>query len=421
MCYVTGKEMILTEKHPSKIRHGGDKAKLISFNDKEGFTYRGRFENGEQACKVSFDVSQKAHSVLKWLLDARRKQAYFNDGQVIVAWSVQSGLIPNTFQSTYDLFKEYDVLELGHEISDGDFQEKYSGDLGFNFSKNLALRMKGINSPLKEEDDIVIMGVNSATQGRLSVIYYREFKGGELIDRVEKWHQKYCWHNNDKGFNFFGAPSASDIVEAAYGKKCDDKLKKASIEKILPCIAEGKSLPDEFMTNAFRRACNPVAFKEYWDWQKTLRTACALFKGKIYKEDYSMGLDKTSKDRSYLYGRLLAVADYAEGNALKAANENRETNAKRFMHDIARKPFSKWEILHKKLSVYMKKLLRKPHYNTYQKVDEMFIEIKDKFTLDEYSKNERLNGNFLLGYYHQIQDLFTKKDAKDSTEENNQQ
>ena len=38
LCYVTGKMEVCTDKHPSKIRHSGDKAKLISGNDETGWT-----------------------------------------------------------------------------------------------------------------------------------------------------------------------------------------------------------------------------------------------------------------------------------------------------------------------------------------------------------------------------------------------
>ena len=42
-CQVTGREERLCVNHPSKIRNSGDKAKMISSNDKTNFTYRGRF------------------------------------------------------------------------------------------------------------------------------------------------------------------------------------------------------------------------------------------------------------------------------------------------------------------------------------------------------------------------------------------
>ena len=65
LCYVTGEEDFLADQHPAKIRNSGDKAKLISFNDSSGFTFRGRFVSPDEACGVGFRVTQKAHSALR--------------------------------------------------------------------------------------------------------------------------------------------------------------------------------------------------------------------------------------------------------------------------------------------------------------------------------------------------------------------
>jgi CRISPR-associated protein Csd1 len=67
-CVVTGIETALAEQHPAKLRHGGDKAKLISSNDSTGYTYRGRFTSDEEAVGVGFVATQKAHNALRWLI-----------------------------------------------------------------------------------------------------------------------------------------------------------------------------------------------------------------------------------------------------------------------------------------------------------------------------------------------------------------
>ena len=49
VCYVSGAIEYCTVKHPFKIRNTADMAKLISENDKSGFTYRGRFGDKNEA------------------------------------------------------------------------------------------------------------------------------------------------------------------------------------------------------------------------------------------------------------------------------------------------------------------------------------------------------------------------------------
>ena len=93
VCYVSGAIEYCTVKHPVKIRNTADKAKLISENDKTGFTYRGRFGDKNEAAvrnndktsamAVGYTTSQKAHNALKWLL---QKQGYRRDGSAFVSW-----------------------------------------------------------------------------------------------------------------------------------------------------------------------------------------------------------------------------------------------------------------------------------------------------------------------------------------------
>lgn len=59
ICYIQGKEMPISFLSPYKIRNAGDRAKLISSNDSTNFTYRGRFENVEEALSIGFDTTQK--------------------------------------------------------------------------------------------------------------------------------------------------------------------------------------------------------------------------------------------------------------------------------------------------------------------------------------------------------------------------
>ena len=91
-CMVTGKTMLLAQSHPKRLRHGGDGAKLISSNDLGGFTFLGRFTDADQALGVGFEVTQKAHNALRWLLDKNRKQAFRNGDQAVVAWSISESL-----------------------------------------------------------------------------------------------------------------------------------------------------------------------------------------------------------------------------------------------------------------------------------------------------------------------------------------
>src|SRR5699024_2415564 len=85
-CYVTGKETLLTTQHGSRLRNAGDMSKLISANDSSGYTYRGRFAKSTEAVQIGYDVSQKAHHALRWLL---QRQGTYVDSRYFVSFGVE--------------------------------------------------------------------------------------------------------------------------------------------------------------------------------------------------------------------------------------------------------------------------------------------------------------------------------------------
>lgn len=83
ICYVTGQRLPSTDRHANKIRNPADKAKLISANDTSGFTFRGRFSQSNEVASISYEVSQKAHNALKWLIN---RQGKIFDQRVFLIW-----------------------------------------------------------------------------------------------------------------------------------------------------------------------------------------------------------------------------------------------------------------------------------------------------------------------------------------------
>src|SRR5699024_1739147 len=98
----------------NKIRHAGDKSKIISGNDKSGFTFRGRFTTPNEAASISYEVSQKAHNALKWLI---QRQGEIIDNRVFLIWSSQE-------------------VETYHALGDGlSFQEEFFNEVPEDFQE----------------------------------------------------------------------------------------------------------------------------------------------------------------------------------------------------------------------------------------------------------------------------------------------
>lgn len=426
LCYATGAQTACTEKHPSKIRNTADKAKLISGNDDSGFTYRGRFETKGEAVAIGYETSQKAHNALRWLL---RRQGNVEDGRGVVIWKLPAEAqksetenilsdIPNIFGDTTAAFSlELDEILKGME---GNGRKK-SGDeridVGQRYAGLVKRAMQGYANELRYDDKVILIAVDAATVGRLSINNYHEFAGNEFIKRVIEWHENCTWQRvvkvkeNGKYIRVTNAPSPKEIALAAFGTQrekgyldCDPELKKTTIQRILPCIAGlSPKIPLDIVRVAVNRASNPQAYDSFiWE-NQVLAVACAMIKFNQFKskkkEDKMMNQEQ---ERAILFGRLLAVMDEIERKALykmdKVSPDNRLTNAKKLWSTYTRRPMTTYSRLHEKmLQAYLGKLSGGTISFLEDEIQNIMAELKE---IDGFN-NKPLKEEYLLGYYQQ--------------------
>ena len=410
LCLNTGTFESLADSHPKRLRHGGDGAKLISANDDAGFTFRGRFTKPGEAYGLSTAATQKAHNALRWLI---ARQGTKHGDQVIVSWSTDLHPTPSMFATTAQIFGFADAVEPPPD-------ETYKGDVGQAFALRLKTKIAGYRAYLDDRADVVVMALDSATPGRMAILYYRELKGSEFLDRIERWHTLLAWPQNfGKDNSFIGAPAPRDIAEAAYGRRVDEKLRKATVERLLPCIVDGRPLPRDLERATVARAVNRVAM-ERWEFERVLGIACSLVRATNFKEYPTMSLDEQRTSRDYLYGRLLAVADNIEELALRVAHEDRETNAARLMQRFADHPHATWRTLELQLRPYIARL-RGTRAGALAIRQKLLDTIVDSFPsppgeASSFTDNRRLGGEFLLGFHSQRQALRAKKNESTSPE-----
>ncbi|VAW78751.1 CRISPR-associated protein, Csd1 family [hydrothermal vent metagenome] len=439
LCFITGKKMPLAFSHPAKLRHTGDKAKLVSSNDMSGFTFRGRFTDsknsidkyGAQSVGVSFDVTQKAHNALRWLIS---RQGFRNSDQVIVAWAISGKEIPKPMEDTWELMGK-ELQEISVPLSLEENQIDHTVDLGQSFSLALGKYMAGYQAKLKTTDNIIIMGLDSATPGRMAVTYYQEFFPEDYIERVSQWHTDFSWYQRHKVDLAVGkkkaaakivwpisAPSPRSIWEAIYGSKLNDSLKKNTVERVLPCIVEACPFPRDLVDKAVRNASNRSAYKsdEQWVWEKNIGIACALYKGYSRRrpkqpKEYIMGLESDNSSRDYLYGRLLAIAERLEDMSLYVAGESRSTTAARLMQRFADRPASTWRNIELALQPYIQRL-KNNRAGFLHNIQMLLDDVMNKFTEGEFVNDKPLSGEFLLAFHSQRLELRRKKELKETSE-----
>ncbi|MFV9646012.1 MAG: type I-C CRISPR-associated protein Cas8c/Csd1, partial [Desulfobacterales bacterium] len=432
LCFITGKEHTLAANHPAKLRHTGDKAKLISANDMSGFTFRGRFTDtkksisakGSQSVGISLEVTQMSHNALRWLIS---RQGYRNGDQVYLAWAVSGKNIPDPLTDSWSLLGDDIILQ--QEIAqEPEHQIDHAMDLGESFAHKFNNYLRGYRAKLEPNEQIVAMGLDSATPGRMGIIYYRELLASEFLDRIHNWHTQFAWpqrhtkeypnpNSNKKSVRKtiwpVSTPVPRVIAEAAYGDtlKSNNTLKKSLLERILPCIIDGRPFPQDVMIAAIRRVSNRSAYKtdKQWLWEEHLGVACALFKGfymrhpdKTKRRKYAMTLEEENKSRDYLYGRLLAIAERIEEVALNVGGESRPTTAARLMQRFADRPFSTWRNIELGLQPYMQRLQGKRAGFLTNRKKELDM-VHSAFLPDDFASKKPLSGEFLLGYHCQRQ------------------
>ena len=442
-CHITGKNTALASKHPKGILRSSNNAKLISANDMDGFTFRGRFtddknsiKNGYQAVNISAEVTEKAHAALAWLLTS---QGHEESGQAMVAWAIDGSKIPQPYKPIVpqavieDAWGDFDSEEFA-DIDDSDEIEEQSSklhhhkDIGSQFAHNLKKTMQGYRQKLTDNDQISVISLDSATPGRMAVTYYYEAMPDDYLTAIADWYDNFAWYafyfdkeTNQKRMTI-QAPTPYQIAVSAYGSRVSDAVKKQVVSQVLPVIVEGhyRQIPKTLMDLCVKHACNPLGL-ENWEWEQNLSVACSLYRGYYNrlkndkKRSYTVALQENYTSRDYLYGRLLAIAEDIESLALYVAGENRVTTAQRYMQQFANRPFSTWRNIELSLDPYMKRLKNnRPDY-LFNKQN-LLNDVMSKFDINDFNNNTPLSGEFLLGYHCQKMAFYLAKQTKKTDE-----
>lgn len=431
LCYMTGEYMPIAKTNPVKIRGKWDtKAKLISANDDSNFSYRGRFNTKEketgynEALSIGYITSQKGHNALKWII---RRQGFSRDGVCMVAWENALRDLPDFYDSAAGILAkasadvEAGEAELEEEVF-SDEEETNASETNYVSASKFNAALDGYASKLSNDSNMVLLALDSATPGRLAITYYKELDSSRYLKNLRMWHESCCWKHEyirDKKLKVYeGMASISEIALAIYGteqgedknpqlklsKNSDNKspMLAAAFERLRPCIIEGAAIPRDMVRTAVLKASNPLAYGAKFNYNKVLHIACSLVKRFHWEKKqrneregviFGMELDRNNRDRSYLYGRLLAVAERVERSTYEKG-ETRITNAERYMQAFSNRPFRTWTIIWSNLQPYLRQL--KPAAREYYK--NLLGEITKLFEYEERISNEALNGRYLIGY-----------------------
>ncbi|MDO4649022.1 MAG: type I-C CRISPR-associated protein Cas8c/Csd1 [Eubacteriales bacterium] len=414
LCYASGEILPVTYKHPSKIRNAGDKAKLISTNDESGFTYRGRFQDKTQALSVSYEYSQMAHNALKWLL---AEDGIHVGTLAIVAWESNLQRLPA-------------IIELQEEDKDdefNDFEDMEPEDKPMAVFRNrLQKQIWGKLSTIDIQSKTMILGVDAATTGRLAISIYTELNTSEFLKNIERWHTSISWYrfNPKTKQREISTFSLYEIVDFAFGTEqggniqAKDELRGETICRLIPCVVQGRKIPQDILRAMQHKVENPVAYEKNINWKKSLECVCGLIKRKklennsMLKEEYIMTEGWKEPTRDNLYGMLLAIADFIEETSYEEINA-RTTNAMKSFEAFSNRPYQTWQTLYSRIVPYLNKMsVKKQRY-----CHKMIEDVMTQFSLDDYKNNTKLQPEFLLAFYCMKKKLYTKQIENKAEEE----
>ena len=70
--------------------------------------------------------------------------------------------------------------------------------------------------------------------------------------RLERWHTSLAWPQNiGQRPPLRRRPRTARHCGGRYGRRVDEKLRKATQERLLPCIVDGRPLPRDLVSRLF--------------------------------------------------------------------------------------------------------------------------------------------------------------------------
>lgn len=419
LCMATGEIAPIASLHPAKLRHGGDKAKLISSNDGLGFTFRGRLLNAEEALSVSAEASAKAHNALRWLI---ARQGIRNGDHVTVFWADNLKVPPNPYQDNF--------VSLSVEETEALSQQE---DFGMEAANQIRLKMMGYKKFFSADKPVRMLILDSATPGRMAITAYAEILPDDFFSGMAKWQEdaaipQQFTRSKEEGskekIRLWAnvAPSAFSLFSTVYADmkgKASEGVRKQFFNRLEGIIFQGRPVPYEWVAKAMRVAVRPLNY-EYWENERHLAACCGLYRAyrnRLNNEErmfLPMNLDPENRSRDYLFGRLLATAQSLEYYALYLQSNkslpSRPTNAERLMTQFSSQPAKTWLTLEMKLNPY-RMYLSKRGKTLYQEEISRLVSL---FKPEDFTDNRVLSAEFLLGYHHQrLENMRRVKALKD--------
>lgn len=391
-CAVTGKKESIARIH-NKIKgvYGGlaTGSVLIGFNNSSENSY-----GNEQSynSNISNEVMEKYTEALNYILRTRERHSHkiMLDDITVIFWAMSKD---EGYEDviTAMLMAEPDKLN-------GDRTEERLESL-LKRSASLLITeedIKGILEGMDENTDFYIAGLKP-NSSRLSIKFILKKRYADIIMNIARFQGEVQVREPLKLLPFYRIKK-----ELVSPKSTSEKVNPDLLTKLFESIMYGNKYPAALLETLTRR----VKTDKYVN--DTRAGLIKAYLNRNEKEEIKMGLNCENRQQSYLCGRLFAVLERIQ---LQALGDINTTIKDKYFASAAAKPAVIFPKLLKLSQAHIKKLPNEGSKIYYSKLlGQIMNEIEGSFPVTLPLVEQ---GSFIIGYYQQNQMFFQKREAQE--------
>ena len=389
ICAITGKRGEIAKIHDRISGLKGAQASgasMVCFNNKAEESY-GKSQSYNSS--VSQDTMRRYTEALNILISDSHHRMYMDDMTVVFwAMSFNDAKEINMFSLMFNPSK--DQLDAGETEM---VLKKAVEAMGIGKTVDLS------SIDIDENVEFYVVGLTPNTS-RISQKFLYHDKFGKIFGNVAL-HQADMFIDGSKG----NIPLWRIMKEIKSPKSTNEKTPPPLISAVFQAALSGGKYPESLLETAVRRVKTDKSVNYV---RAGIIKACINRKSRIYKnkEELKLALDIENNDQAYLCGRLFAMLERIQNNA--STSELNRTIKDSYFSSACAKPADIFPRLMKLAQYHLKK-------DDYGIIDNKIVgEIMEKLG-NEFPQTLSLNdqGKFIIGYYHQYQSFFKKRDKKD--------
>ena len=392
VCLITGvKEKPVNTTYSSFILGGKSNAKLVAFQVNSGYDSYGK-KMGLNA-PISEEAEFKYTTALLKLLSKNSRNKFRIGDRSFIFWaSSNSEAAEQTEGSLFDL--------LGYTEEEGDDPNAKIEQVRKVFT---AIYSGSLKTSLEDRFFILGLAPNSA---RIAVVYWSESSLREFAGKIlQHFKDMEIIDTRKEGKPYMGI---KDMLAAVTLSGKQSEATPNLPEAIVNSIFQGTPYPFTLFSACIRRIRAESGSHD----KKAIRIArMAIIKAYLNRtnsnnQKIEIMLDKSNTNQGYLCGRLFAVLDkiQEDANGISSIRE-------RYMNAASATPASVFATIINLSSHHMEKLTNDGKKIFFEKMKQ---EIIDKIPASGFPAHLDLQdqGRFFIGYYHQRQEFFTKKEEE---------